>query len=73
MSALTDADRDVLYAYADNDMNVSKTARNIFMNRSCVDYHLLRVHQKTGLDPYRFHDLVELMQRTVRPAKGVTE
>ena len=69
MNVLTEVDRAVLLSYADNNMNMSATARDSYLCRGSVEYHLNRVRQKTGLDPFKFHDLVELIQRTYRPAK----
>ena len=72
MNVLTDIDRVVIFAFAENNMSVAETARQSYLCRGSVEYHLHRVHQKTGLNPYKFYDLVELVERTKRPteAKG---
>lgn len=49
-------------AMADADMNVSEAARMLCMHRGTVVYRLAQIHQQTGLDPYRFHDLVKLLK-----------
>lgn len=58
---LTDTDIQVVLAFAENDMNASKTARKVFLNKSSVKYHLERVGAKTGLSPLKFYDLVKLV------------
>jgi carbohydrate diacid regulator len=58
---LTDLDVQVVLAYADNNMNASETARNLFMHRNTVQYHLDVAGKKTGLSPLKFYDLVKLV------------
>lgn len=43
-------------------MNISKTAKKLFLHRNTVTYHLYRIRKVTGLDPYNFYDLVKLMK-----------
>ena len=59
--SLTDVDVRVVRAYAENNMNVSETARKLFMHRNTVQYHLEVVGKKIGLSPLKFYDLVELI------------
>lgn len=49
-------------AMADADMNVAEAARLLYMHRGTVVYRLKQIHKETGLDPYRFHDLVKLLE-----------
>lgn len=58
---LTDADVQVVIAFADNDMSITETGKKLFMYRTTVKYHLERVGAKTGLSPLKFYDLVELV------------
>lgn len=58
---LTDIDICVVLAYADNDMDVTKTGRQLFMHRNTIQYHLDVAGKKTGLSPMKFYDLVELV------------
>lgn len=62
MAELTDIDVQIVLALADNNMNVCKTARSLFMHRNNVAYHIGRIKKLTGLDPTNFHDLVKLVQ-----------
>ena len=60
---ITKRDKEVIIAYAENNMNASETARNIFMSRNSVVYHLDRVKKITKLNPCWFYDLVELVSQ----------
>ena len=62
MAKLTMDDIKIVLALADQNMNVSKTSRSLFMHRNTVVYHVEKVKELTGLDPTKFHDLVELVQ-----------
>lgn len=59
---LTKLDKDIVLSLADNDMNVSKVARALYMHRNNVIYHLRKVKSLTGLDPMKFYDLCKLIQ-----------
>lgn len=50
--------REVILALAENDMNVSRTARKMYLSVSCVRYHIGEIRRGTGLDPRKFYDLV---------------
>ena len=53
---------ETLMDFAKYDMSVSKTAKETFFHRHTIDYRLNKVKEKTGLDPYKFYDLVKLMR-----------
>lgn len=55
-------DAHIVVAMANHNMNVTDVARAIFAHRNTVLYHLNKVKQQTGLDPWRFYDLVELVK-----------
>ena len=52
---------EVLQAYADNDMNELKAARNSYMARGTISYHLNHIRERTGYNPRKFYDLVKLL------------
>lgn len=58
---LTDVDVRVVRAFANNNMDVTKTGRELFLSRNTVKYHLESVGKKLGLNPLKFYDLVELV------------
>ena len=55
-------DKEVLIAYAENNMNVSETARVMMYHRNSIEYHLRNIKETTGLNPRCFFDLVKLLQ-----------
>jgi carbohydrate diacid regulator len=61
---LTDVDIKVIIEFANNNMNVSETARHLFMHRNTVIYHLEKVKQITGLSPFNFYDLIQLLKES---------
>lgn len=63
---MNETDKEIILAFAENNMNVCETARKSVYHRNSIDYHLRNIKHKTGLDPKRFYDLVEL----VRQVKG---
>lgn len=52
----------IVVMMANHSMNVTDVARAIFAHRNTVLYHLNKVKRQTGLDPWRFYDLVELVK-----------
>lgn len=63
---MNEKDVEVIHAMAECDMNVSEVSRTLFMHRNTVIYNLGRIKTKTGLDPQKFCDLVELMSMADR-------
>ena len=59
--ALSNAQKAAVWAYANNDMNVTAAAEELYVHRNTAVYHLRQVKAKTGLDPCCFYDLVELI------------
>ena len=58
---LTEVDWEIIVGMAENDLNVSETARKMFRHRQTVEYHVLRIADKTGLDPRKFYDMIKLL------------
>ena len=65
---LSDADKEIILTLADNNMNISSTAKSLFMHRNTVVYHLGKVKKVTGLDPMNFYDLIKLVS-LINPQK----
>ncbi len=63
---LTEQEKELILAYAKNDMNAKETEREHFMAIGGFRYHAKKIKEKTGLSPFRFYDLVELLKE----AKG---
>ena len=60
-SKLTQEDKNVILALAENDMNHSKTALVASYHPNNIRYHMTRVAEKTGLNPRKFYDLIALV------------
>lgn len=58
---MTTKEKEILLAFAANDMNSCKGARVVFMSRSSFYYHFNNIKAKTGLNPLKFYDLVKLL------------
>jgi carbohydrate diacid regulator len=61
---------EIILSLADNNMNETKTARELFMHRNTVIYHLRKVKKLTGLDPMNFYDLCKLVERVRERREG---
>lgn len=59
---LTKVDWEVIHGMADCNLNLSETARKMFRSRTGVEYHVMRIIEKTGLDPRKFYDLMKLIE-----------
>jgi carbohydrate diacid regulator len=58
-------DVEIILALADNNMNETQTARDLYMHRNTVIYRLRKVKKLTGLDPMNFYDLCKLVERVI--------
>ena len=56
-------DQEILLMLADENLNVSAVARRLFRCRNTILWHTGRIKGKTGLDPTKFYDLVELLEQ----------
>lgn len=59
---LTDDEVREIRLLADRDINIAKTATELFMHRNTLVYRLDMITLKTGLDPRKFWELVELLR-----------
>ena len=58
---LTDDEKNMILAFARNDMKYCQTAREYFISHNGFRYHLRKIHAKTGLNPTKFADLMRLV------------
>ena len=59
---LADKDKEIILAYAGNNMRAKWAARQLGMHWNVVYYRLDRIWDKTGLDPHNFYDLGKLVR-----------
>ena len=55
---LTEEMTETVQAFFQNDLNLSTTARQLFVHRNTLTYRLDRIRRETGLDLRNFHDAV---------------
>ena len=60
MINLTDREKKILEAYANNNMSLGKTAKALYYHKNTVLYHLKRIREKYELNPNNFYDLCKL-------------
>lgn len=61
MTELNEVEVEVIHALADNNMNITDTAKTLYMHRNTVSYRISRVKKKTGIDPMNFYGLCKLL------------
>ena len=52
---------DTCFMFAKNNMNISKTSKDMFVSRGTVEYRLNMVKRKTNQDPKTFYGLHEIL------------
>lgn len=62
-------EKEIVLAFAKNNMSKTKTATELYRHRNTVIYHLEKIQKSFGLDPQNFYDLIKL----VEIAKGGVE
>lgn len=55
----------VLEKYAQCNMSVNKTAKELFYSSGTINYYFSCIREKTGLNPRNFHELCELLKYEV--------
>lgn len=66
---MDEMDMKVILALADNDMNLSEVAREMFCHRNTAFYHVKKIQTATGLDPMKFYDLCKLVRMVKKERK----
>ena len=64
---LSQKEIDCLRSLANHNLCASAAAKEMHYHRNTVIYHLDRVQEKTGLDPFKFYDLTQLLGITDNP------
>lgn len=61
MNNLDESDISIINSMAENNMNISKVARQLNYSRNTIVYKLDKIDEKTGFDPTNFFDLRSLV------------
>ena len=59
---LNDTEVQVILSFAKHNMKTAPVARELHYCRQAIDYRLNQIKQKTGLNPWGFFDLCELVE-----------
>lgn len=59
---LDDFDKKIILTLADCNMQVSEVARQMFMHRNSIVYHINKIKRITGKNAQNFYDLCDLVQ-----------
>ena len=57
----TDRSREIIKCLAENDLCVAAVAKTQHYHVNTIDYHVKKITEKTGLNPTKFYDMVELL------------
>lgn len=60
---MTDKEKELISAFARNNMNIAHTARELSRTVSAVRHQLKKINSRYKLDPKCFHDLTLLLAR----------
>lgn len=61
-TTLSDTDREIIRRMVELDLNVTETAREMWLHRNSVVHHCGSIKRITGYDPRRFYDEVKLLK-----------
>ena len=59
---LYEREKEVLIAFAQNDNNMRKTGKALYMAQASVFYHIEQIQKRTGLNARNFFDLGKLLE-----------
>ena len=57
---LSEEELQTVNKFFEKNLNISETARDLFMHRNTLVYHLEKLQKKTGLDIRRFDDAIQI-------------
>ncbi|MBO5969009.1 MAG: helix-turn-helix domain-containing protein [Clostridia bacterium] len=60
---MTPIEKEIILTFAKNDMNLTRTAKELFRSKNSVLYWLVKIKSEYGLDPRCFYDLITLVAR----------
>ena len=60
-SKLSEMDKALIIAFAKNDMRPYRVAKNMYVSKATIIYHVKKIKEKTGFDLRKFYDLCKLL------------
>ena len=62
VNKLSNLDKEIILAFAQNDMRPYRVSKNIYLSKGSIMYHAKKIKVKTGLDIRKFYDLCKLLE-----------
>ena len=59
---MTEFDIETILAFAENNMNIVKAAKKMYVHRNTIVYRIDKIRKETGLNAKSFYDLVKLVK-----------
>ena len=59
---MTEFDIETILAFAENNMNIEKAAKKMYVHRNTIVYRIDKIRKETGLNAKSFYDLVKLVK-----------
>ena len=59
---LTVEEADIIFAIARCDMVRERVSRELYYHRNSLRNKVNKIKEKTGLNPYKFYDLIKLLE-----------
>ena len=60
---MTEKQAEIVVAMAENDLNMTRAAEAVFHHYRNVVYHVSEITRRTGLDPRKFYDMMQLLPK----------
>ena len=62
MAEMSALHKEIILAYARNNMNLSRVAEEMHYHRNTMVYRFSQIKRETGLNPNNFYDLCKLVE-----------
>ena len=62
MAKLSALHKEIILAYARNNMNISRVAEELHYHINTMQYRIAQIARTTGLNPKNFYDLCKLVE-----------
>ena len=59
---MTEFDIETILAFAENNMNIVKAAKKMYVHRNTIVYRIDKIRKETGLNAKSFYDLAKLVK-----------
>jgi hypothetical protein len=70
---VTKLQAEIVVRLANNSLNVSETAKEMFLHRNSINYHVRKIHKLTGKNPLNFYDMCDLLPKAQSELNDISE